>query len=130
MSNRLFLLFNHSLTSEQIRDARDSLQATLLVELPPELKELWGNVPPDPAELRPYLTPIVKWLKESARPGDLVLVQGEFGASYLMVKFAFDSGLVPVYATTKRVASETLQPNGAVVLTHQFKHLRFRRYGK
>ncbi|MEA3280185.1 MAG: CRISPR-associated protein Csx20, partial [Thermodesulfobacteriota bacterium] len=60
---------------------------------------------------------------------DYVLIQGDFGACYIMVRFAFEKGFVPVYSTTRREAVEKQQSDGAVKLVHQFKHQVFRKYG-
>ena len=129
MERALILLFNHHLTPDQEQDARRSLGITRVVEPPEPLRELWGNVPPDLAELGAYLDPIQHWLLDHARPGDCVLVQGDFGATHLMVNFALECGLVPVYSTTERQATEEPQPDGSIKLSHRFLHKRFRTYG-
>jgi hypothetical protein len=125
----LFLLFNHQLTPLQESDAQASLGAERIVPLPPELQELWGNIPPGLLELRSYLEPLRTWLGTQTQIGDYVLIQGDFGACWLMVNFAFDQGLVPVYSTTRREAEEEHNPEGKVRLTHHFQHQIFRRYG-
>lgn len=87
---------------------------------------------PNPAGspgLADYLAPVRDWLAQTAQPGDYVLIQGDFGATYLMVRYALENGLIPVYATTRREAHETLQPDGSVRLTHTFRLQQFRRYG-
>ena len=73
--------------------------------------------------------PVKKWLVAHARPGDFVLIQGDFGACFLMAVFSMDNGLVPLYSTTRRHAAEELQTDGRVKLIHHFRHERFRRYG-
>jgi len=129
MERALILLFNHHLTPDQEQDARRSLGITRVVEPPEPLRELWGNVPPDLAELGAYLDPIQQWLAAHSRPGDYVLIQGDFGATYLMVISALQCGLVPVYSTTERQATEEPQPDGSIKLSHRFLHKRFREYG-
>lgn len=129
MERTLILLFNHQLTPDQEFDARKMLSITKVVEPPKALRELWANLPPDLDELDAYLEPIKQWLTTHSTPGDYVLVQGDFGATYLLVNFAFERGLVPVYSTTQREASEELQPDGSLKLTHRFSHKRFRKYG-
>lgn len=129
MDRTLFLLFNHQLTPDQERDARRSLSITRIVEPPEELRELWGNVPPDLPELAAYLEPVKLWLTTHAGPGDYVVIQGDFGATFLMVNFAFSRGLTPIYSTTEREAKEEMQPDGSVELVHRFLHKRFRKYG-
>lgn len=129
MSSTLFLIFNHRFTEGQQADARCSLGVDRIVSLPPELQELWSNLPPDASEIEPLLVPLQEWLASESVSGDRVLIQGDFGATYLMVRFAFEHGLIPIYSTTSREATEEIQPDGAVKVVHTFKHVRFRRYG-
>lgn len=126
---RLFLLFNHRFTPDQVSQAEEQLGVTEVILLPPELRDLWGQIPPDLPGLADYLAPVRDWLAQTAQPGDYVLIQGDFGATYLMVRYALENGLIPVYATTRREAHETLQPDGSVRLTHTFRLQQFRRYG-
>jgi len=126
----LFLLFNHTLTPSQEHDARQRLGIDRIEEMPQEIKSVWNAIDPEIASVSEVIQPVKTWLAEHASPGDVVLIQGDFGASYLMVKFAFDHGLIPVYSTTLRQAVELHQPDGTVRTVHQFKHHRFRRYGE
>ena len=126
----LFLLFNHQFTPAQYQAAREELGVLQVVSMPPPLQDLWGQIPPDLPALAPYLQPLQAWLAARAAPGDYVLIQGDFGATYLMVRFALEHGLIPIYATTSRQAREEHLPDGAVKMVHYFQHQRFRRYGE
>ncbi|MFH1122583.1 MAG: CRISPR-associated protein Csx20, partial [Pseudomonadota bacterium] len=106
-----------------------SLGVTQVVNLPAELRALWSNIPPSLTSLSEYLASIRAWLVEHAAPGDYVLIQGDFGATYLIADFALRNGLVAVYSTTTREATETIQPDGTVELMHHFKHQIYRNYG-
>jgi hypothetical protein len=116
MNPKLFILFNHQIAVDQQTDARSSLAVSSFVE------------PPQP--IQKYLTPVKRWLSEQAKPGDYLLVQGDFGATYLMVCFAFKRGIVPVYSTTERQVSEDRLADGTVKATHAFRHRCFRTYGR
>jgi hypothetical protein len=130
MAASLFLLFNHRITKQQEAAARLSLDVARIINLPSDLKELWCKVPPGLSKIRDYLAPIQDWLKSNAIAKDYVLIQGDFGASYLMVTFAFENGLVPIYSTTYRKAIErNNDDDGSVQITHNFQHQIFRRYG-
>ncbi len=124
----MFLLFNHSLTTEQEKDAQTNLGIHRFVELENGLKDIWVNIPPELPDIRNHLEPIKKWLASEAAKGDLVLIQGDFGACRIMVGHAFDLGLVPIYSTTERKAEETRRSDGSVILTHCFYHRIFRYY--
>lgn len=128
MPPNLLLIFNHELTEAQIKDAEASLGVDRIVDLPEHLKSLWRQIPPDILDVTEVIAPIAEWLKTNARLGDYVLIQGDFGAVYRMVNIAFDFGLLPVYATTRRRAEEHHCADGTVEIIHQFQHVRFRDY--
>jgi len=125
----LFLIMNHRITETQVADARSSLGVDRIVEMPAALAALWRQIPADLPSIGPFLQPLRAWLQDSASPGDYVLIQGDFGACYLMVNFALSSGLVPVYSTTSREAVENHLADGTVEISHRIKHRLFRRYG-
>jgi len=129
MTTSLFLIFNHQITEIQEKDARESLGVDRIVHPPSDLKDLWSQIPPDLEEIQGYLEPIRTWLKSQAAVNDYVLIQGDFGACYILVSFVFEIGLIPLYSTTRREAIEQHQEDGSVRLIHQFKHQMFRRYG-
>jgi hypothetical protein len=130
MVSTLYLIFNHTFTPAQEADARASLGVGKIETMPAAVGAVWGDVPADAPSVFHHLAPVRDWLRNSARPGDHVLIQGDFGACYLMARFAFDNGFHPIYATTRREATEETQPDGSVRLTHRFRHVRFRWYGK
>jgi hypothetical protein len=130
VTSDLFLIFNHHFTPAQEADARAALGVDRIVVLPDEIRRVWGNVPPDLPEIRDYLAPVRNWLSDNAKTGDYVLIQGDFGATCLMMRFALEEGLVPIYSTTRREAIEEHQPDGSVRMTHRFRHVRFRGYGR
>ncbi|MFZ7110039.1 MAG: CRISPR-associated protein Csx20 [Desulfatiglandales bacterium] len=130
MASSLFLLFNHELTSLQEKDALVSLGVRNIQNPPRDLKAMWSQIPPELPGIDAYLRAIKEWLKGASKHGDYVLIQGDFGACFIMVNFAFSLGLIPVYSTTERVAVERQGDDGTVKLIHQFKHHIFRRYGR
>jgi len=125
----LFLLFNHRLTPSQEADARASLGVAAIVPPPPEISRLWSEIPPEAERLGDTLAPARNWLAAQAAPGDFILIQGDFGATSLMVNAATQQGLIPIYSTTRRQAVEEHMEDGSVHLRHIFTHVRFRRYG-
>jgi len=124
----LYLIFNHKVTRHQERDARSSLGVARIIEIPADLKQIWCNIPPDLIELSGYLDPMKQWLASNAKAGDFVLIQGDFGACYMMVNFALEKGLIPVYSTTAREALEDHEGHDTVMTTHRFKHVMYRKY--
>ncbi len=126
MNKKMILLFSHTLSDEQKNDAIQNFEVEEFVSLPNELQKLWSNFDADLEKLD--LEPLQKFLISEVKSGDVVLVQGDFGASFKMVQFALEHELIPVYATTKREVFEVVE-NGQTVKKSIFKHRRFRRYG-
>lgn len=124
----LHLLFSHKLTPEQLADAQQNLRVSDIRYLPPELQTLWSQVPPDPDSLSDYAAPLRLWLRDTAATGDFVLIQGDFGLTFLMVNFAQSLNLTPIYATTRRESREVKRENGKIEKTLVFEHVRFREY--
>ncbi len=126
----LFLLFNHTVTDDQKSDAMSSLGVDRILDMPPDHKKIWSNIPPDSPAIEEYLEPVQTWLKMNCKKEDFVLIQGDFGACYIMVNYALRMGLIPIYSTTQREMGEEVLEDGSVRLTHHFLHRIFRRYGK
>lgn len=125
----LLLLFNHNLTEDQTISARRDLGVQDIIALPEALRSIWRQIPPDQPAIHDVLAPVREWVRHTARPGDHILIQGDYGATWLMIQFATENNLIPVYATTRREALETRLPDGATRITHHFRHVMFRKYG-
>jgi hypothetical protein len=97
---------------------------------PEKIQTIWSQIPPDAERLDPVLLPDKTWLEQQAVKGDLVLIQGDFGATVLMVNYALSLGLVPVYATTQRQARDKILSDGRIETYHVFEFKRFRVYGQ
>ncbi len=123
---RMFLLFSHKLTDEQIKDAKENWGIEEFIYLPETLQKIWSNIPPEIEDIKPLLEDIKQFLKDKANKGDIVLIQGDFGAVVEMVEFV-RFWLVPVYATTKRISKE-IEKDDKIVKVSEFKHVRFRKY--
>ena len=122
---KMYLLFSHKLTGAQIEDAK-KLGVDEFIYLPEDLQEKFSNVPPELESVKEYAKDFEKFL-ENARKGDYVLIQGDFGLTCHLVNLSKNKGLIPVYATTKRI-SKDVKKDGKVVKISEFMHIRFRRY--
>jgi len=127
MSKRMFLLFSHSLTELQKKDAKESLGVGEFIELPLELQKVWSNIPPELANLNNYLEPIFNYLKEHMKENDYALVQGDFGATCKVAKLTKELNAKAIYATTNRKVVEKKDGN-RVYKKSIFEHVRFREY--
>ena len=80
---KLFILTNHTASQQQLDDARLSLGVSEFVDLPVDLKTLWGNVPPDIESVTEYVTPLLCWLDSSLQNEDIVWRRvGELDCSF------------------------------------------------
>lgn|SRR5690554_3649659 len=125
----LFLLFSHELTNQQKREAIEELGVEAIKYLPDSLKELWSQIPPEVPEVAVHLRPIKAWLEGKVKKGDYILIQGDFGATFIMVQWSFVKNCIPIYATTKRKVIEVYN-NHEVITNRVFEHIRFRPYEK
>ena len=127
--NKLFLIFNHTLTEDQEKEAKELLKVTQIIPLPQHLQKLWSNIPPDKDLSSDLFFPITSYLlANKGEDKNYCLIQGDFGAMVYLVSWCFKHDFIPIYATTKRVAQEVIKPDGSVELIKIFKHERFRRY--
>jgi len=124
---KLILLFSHNLTDVQKEDAKGSFGVESFVVLPADLQTIWSNVLADLEDLNEYLQPVRDFLVEELAPDDVVLVQGDFGATCAMASFVKSITGIAVYATTKRNVEER-ELDGKIVKTSVFEHVRFRRF--
>ncbi len=120
----LFMLMNHALTREQEEDARKNLNVDKFINI---ADASWSDIDPSEKSIIKFVEVYKDKLRSQAKAGDILLVQGDFGATYNMIRFAKNMGLLAVYATTNRIVSEQLE-NGKVVIKREFKHARFREY--
>jgi hypothetical protein len=63
-----------------------------------------------------------------ARPGEAVMLMGEFTLACALVPRLQAAGLVPVVATSVREARASVEADGSVVQEHRFRFVRFRPY--
>ena len=126
---KLHLLFNHTLTDAQIKDAHEKLSVDEMIPFSEDLLKIWKNIPYDIPILKDLLAEHIAYLEEVAQEGDYLLVQGDFGASYIMINVAKACGVIPIYATTQRKSIENIV-EGKIVKTSIFEHGIYREYGE
>lgn len=125
---RAFWLLSHKPTPEQEKELFTAWHVNAIVNLPDALQLLWSQVPPEHPSVRSHVKPILDWLEKESSPEDVLVVQGEFGATFGVASWALDRGMVPVYATTERIMEEAVQPDGSILQKRIFRHVRFRPY--
>ena len=124
----LHLLFNHTLNAKQEADAFESLDIEKITYFSDELLNIWKNIPSHKIYIKDTLYPIYNYMVEVCNEGDYILIQGDFGGTFQVVQKALSLKMIPIYATTKRHATEKTV-KGKVVKTSVFEHCIFRKYG-
>jgi len=125
----MLLLFSHKLTDSQTKNAIDRWDVGNFIPLPQELQDVWSNISPDIESLHDTLQPIKEFVRKNLHEGDIALIQGDFGASYIMVNFVKELRIKPLYATTKREIQE-FEQDGKTIKKSTFEFRRFREYGQ
>lgn len=111
---------NHVLTSEQLADINIVYGIDDVVDLNP------GEVDPeaDLAEINNIATNIIS--NGNFAAGDVAMVQTEATLMICLISALQALGVRCVVATTRRESTEKTLPDGSVVKTNVFRHLRFR----
>jgi hypothetical protein len=121
-----YCLLNHVLTANQIGELENNFGVERIIYPEPELSAAWGNIPTEKTLTTGHLLPFSRWLS-AATNGDVVVLQGEAGATFALVDFCLSRGLVPLHSVTRRIAQESREGE-KVLRSHVFEHVCFRRY--
>ena len=123
---KAFCLLNHELTQNQILELKGNFGPEK-IEYPPEsLSKMWSQIPAVEEIDMNVINAVVNWLS-SANQNDVLIVQGEFGSTFMIVDYALKRNLIPVHAVTRRVAQESRE--GEIVKRqYVFEHVCFRKY--
>lgn len=128
LKKKMFLVFSHKMNNKQLEDGRKSMNINEYVYMPDELQKVWNNIAPEKQDITDDVNKIIEWLEISMNQGDVVLVQGDFGATYKVVNYLKNNGRMVVYSTTKREAKEEIIEEGKISVHHLFSHVIFREY--
>lgn len=124
--SQAFCLLNHELTQNQIKELKEEFNVSQIIYPSKELSQLWSQIPPSKRTDKTIINKIISML-EFAKKDDVLIVQGDFASTFMIVDFALKNELIPICATTKRIAKESRQ--GEVVKREYiFEHVCFRKY--
>lgn len=127
---RAFILLNHHLTENQKDELKHSFGVDEIKKVPSPIQNVWKAIKPEVQFSSSELSGVINWLNENAVRNDIVIVQGEFGASFYVVDYCFQRGLLPLYAASKRQYEEQSLSDGSVRRLHIFRHVRFKSYSR
>jgi len=112
------------MTSQQQQDAICNLEIEQFDILP---FDIWSQIPAGLENIEEFLLPLKEELSQNSNQGDVLWVQGDFGATYSMVIFAKNIGIIPMYATTQK-ESHDIVDGEKITTIRKFEHVRFRKY--
>lgn len=127
---KMFLLFSHTLTSSQEKEAKEIHKCEKCIPLPKVLQKKWSNVSPKENLDESILNVFIEYLSSHSNKGDYVLIQGDYGLTYGVVKWCNNNSRTPVYSTTERKTKDVKLNYGSIKKVSEFKHINFRRYPK
>ena len=123
---KAYCLLNHELTENQKNELLTRFNCQSIIYREKELTAIWSQIPAVESIDLSVIKAVTDWLGD-AQEGDVLIIQGEFGATFMLVDYALKNKMIPLHAVTKRVATE--QRNGETVQRQYiFEHVCFRRY--
>ncbi len=126
MERKALLLFSHQLTENQEKELVENFKVKKIVSLSSELQEMWSNVSIK-ENYKENLEKIKKYIEENFNENDVILVQGNWGYTYNIVKWSIEKKLVPVYSYTERNVEEIKDGENVKKISY-FKHVKFIEY--
>lgn len=126
MERKALLLFSHQLTENQEKELVENFKVKKIVSLSSELQEMWSNVSIK-ENYKKNLEKIKKYIEENFNENDVMLVQGNWGYTYNIVKWSIEKKLVPVYSYTERNVEEIKDGENVKKISY-FKHVKFIEY--
>lgn len=123
---KAFCLLNHELTQNQILELKDKFGVEKIEYPSEQLSKSWSQIPAVEEIDMNIITVIVNWLS-LANQNDVLIVQGEFGSTFMLVDYALKKNLVPIYAVTTRISKE-VRVGEQVQKVNMFEHVCFRKY--
>lgn len=122
---RTFCLLNHQLTQKQITELEAVFCSEAVMYPDVELANMWAQINPE-HDTQLLVDRVILWLQQ-VKSGDYLIIQGEFGTTFKLVDYALKNGLIPIYATTKRIAKE-VREGERVHREYIFEHVCFKKY--
>ena len=126
MERKALLQFSHQLTENQEKELVENFKVKKIVSLSSELQEMWSNVSIK-ENYKENLEKIKKYIEENFNENDVMLVQGNWGYTYNIVKWSIEKKLVPVYSYTERNVEEIKDGENVKKISY-FKHVKFIEY--
>ena len=115
--SKAFCLLNHQLTQNQIKELKEEFSVLEIVYPPEEISKLWSQIPATKTVDKSIINKITNWLL-LAENQDVLIVQGDFVATFIIVDFALKNNAIKFIKQTKRNRKKkTLPiPNNVIII--------------
>ena len=125
-NKKALLLFSHQLTENQEKELNEEFKVKEIVSLPSEMQEMWSNVSIE-ENYEENLEKIKKYIQKNFNKNDVMVVQGNWGYTYNIVKWSIENEFVAVYSYTERNVEEIKDGENVKKISY-FKHVKFIEY--
>ena len=126
LKKKALLVFSHEMTENQEKELNEVYNVEKIEKLPKDLQEIWSNVSIE-KNYKENFEKIKKYVEENFNKNDVILIQGNWGYTYGLVKWSIEKGLIPVYSYTERNVEEIKDGENVKKISY-FKHVRFVKY--
>ena len=123
---KALLVFSHQLTENQEKELNGEYNVKQIEKLPDDLQNLWSNVTIGES-YKENLEKIKEYISKNFHIGDILVIQGNWGYTYNLVKWAIENEYLPVYSYTERNVEEIKDGEDVKKISY-FRHVKFLKY--
>ena len=105
LKRKALLVFSHQLTENQEKELIEEYSVKKIEKLPDDLQNLWSNVTINKG-YKENLDKIKNYIIENFHKEDVLVIQGNWGYTYNLVKWAIKNEYLPLYSYTERNVEE------------------------
>ena len=123
---KALLVFSHQLTENQEKELNGEYNVKQIEKLPDNLQNIWANVTIGES-YKENLEKIKEYISKNFHIGDILVIQGNWGYTYNLVKWAIENEYLPVYSYTERNVEEIKDGEDIKKISY-FRHVKFLKY--
>lgn len=123
---RCYWLLNHRMLEKQKKELEERYGICEFIMPPDDIAVLWKAIPVEKEIPQSFFDRIEDWLRR-ADGDDVVVIQGEPTAAFLIVSHLLKRGVTVLAGITERRSIDK-EENGTVIKTSLFDHVCFRKY--
>ncbi len=123
---KALLVFSHQLTENQEKELNGEYNVKQIEKLPDNLQNIWSNVTIGES-YKENLEKIKEYISKNFHIGDILVIQGNWGYTYNLVKWAIENEYLPVYSYTERNVEEIKDGEDVKKISY-FRHVKFLKY--